>query len=582
MDVQDHLKENEMSDAITTTPHGGELKHLIVSEERAAVLKEIASKLPDITLEDSHMCDLELMATGAFSPLEGFMVRADYEAVIDRMRLQDGTLWPIPVCLDISETRARTLEAGQSVALRDPEGFLLAILHIEDIWSIDKSKEIERIYQNAEKSHPGVAHLTKQTKDYYVGGKVEVISLPLHYDFRQLRLSPREVRREFNKLGWRRVVGFQTSRVIHRPQFELTLQAMRKARANILLLPNVGVTRTEDFDYYTRVRCYREVMRQYPPETHLLSLLPHFMRYAGPREAILNAIVARNYGCTHFVVGPNHASHLEPGKAANVEQGRVIGDLMDAVGEDIGVSVLHFDEMVYLPFEDEYRLSNTIEKGTKTISLNGNDIRNRIRSGRNVPGWASFPEVLDELRKAYPPPSRQGFTLFFTGLSGAGKSTIAKVVFSKMLEMGQRPVTLLDGDIVRQNLSSELNFSKEHRDINVRRIGFVATEITKNRGIAICAPIAPYAHTRSEIRRAIEAHGGFVEIHVATPLQECEKRDRKGMYAKARAGLIKGYTGIDDPYEVPQTPELSIDTSGITPDEAAQEILLFLGQKGYI
>jgi sulfate adenylyltransferase len=571
-----------MSDAMTMTPHGGELKHLIVSEERAAVLKEIASKLPDITLEDSHMCDLELIATGAFSPLEGFMVRADYEAVVDRMRLQDGTLWPIPVCLDMSETRARNLEAGQSVALRDPEGFLLAILHIEDIWAIDKAKEMQQIYQTAEKTHPGVAHLTKQTKDFYVGGKVEVISLPLHYDFRQLRLSPREVRREFNKLGWRRVVGFQTSRVIHRPQFELTLQAMRKARANILLLPNVGVSRTEDFDYYTRVRCYREVMRQYPPETNLLSLLPHFMRYAGPREAILNAIVARNYGCTHFVVGPNHASHLEPGKTTDDGERQVADHLIDEVGEDIGVSVLHFDEMVYLPFEDEFRLKDTIEKGTKTISLNGNDIRHRIRSGRNVPGWASFPEVLDELRNAYPPPSRQGFTLFFTGLSGAGKSTIAKVVFSKMLEMGQRPVTLLDGDIVRQNLSSELNFSKEHRDINVRRIGFVATEITKNRGIAICAPIAPYEHTRSELRRAIEAHGGFVEIHVATPLQECEKRDRKGMYAKARAGLIKGYTGIDDPYEVPKTPELSIDTSGITPDEAAQEILLFLGQKGYI
>ncbi len=571
-----------MKDAVTIAPHGGKLKNLIVPAGRAAVLKEIASKLPDITLEDSHMCDLELIATGAFSPLEGFMVRADYEAVIDRMRLQDGTLWPIPVCLDVGETKARNLEAGQSAALRDPEGFLLAIMHIEDIWAVDKAKEMRQIYQTTNKAHPGVAHLTQQTKDFYIGGKVEVISLPLHYDFRQLRLSPREVRREFNKLGWRRVVGFQTSRVIHRPQFELTIQAMREAKANILLLPVVGVTRTEDFDYYTRVRCYREVLRQYPPETHLLSLLPHFMRYAGSREAILNAIVAKNYGCTHFVVGHNHANHVEPENKKGSADRQVYIDLIDEVSKDLGVSVLHFDEMVYLPFEDEHRLKDEVEKGTKTISMSGNDIRSRIRSGRKVPGWASFPEVLDELRKAYPPPSKQGFTLFFTGLSGAGKSTIAKVVFSKMLEIGKRPVTLLDGDIVRQNLSSELSFSKEHRDINVRRIGFVATEITKNRGIAICAPIAPYEHTRSEIRRAIEAHGGFVEIHVATPLQECEKRDRKGMYAKARAGLIKGYTGIDDPYEVPKAPELSIDTTGITPDEAAQEILLFLGQKGYI
>lgn len=571
-----------MKDAQTVAAHGGVLKNLIVSSERAGILKEISAKLPEITLEESHMCDLELIATGAFSPLEGFMTRSDYESVVDRMRLQDDTLWPIPVCLDISETQARQLEAGQSAALRDPEGFLLAILHIEDIWPIDKPKEMRMIYGTSDARHPGVAHLADATKDFYVGGKIEVISLPLHYDFRKLRLSPEEVRREFNKLGWRRVVGFQTSRVIHRPQFELTLKAMRKAKANILLLPIVGVTRTEDFDYYTRVRCYREVLRQYPPETHLLSLLPHFMRYAGPREAILNAIMAKNYGCTHFVIGHNHATHVDANEGDAGCDARAFIDVIDQVGADLGVTVLHFDEMVYLPFEDEHRLKGDVPKDAKTISMNGNDIRRRIRSGRKVPGWASFPEVLDELRKAYPPPSKQGFTLFMTGLSGAGKSTIAKIVFSKMLEIGKRPVTLLDGDIVRQNLSSELSFSKEHRDINVRRIGFVATEITKNRGIAICAPIAPYANTRNEIRRSIEAHGGFVEIHVATPLQECEKRDRKGMYAKARAGLIKGYTGIDDPYEVPKAPELSIDTTGITPDEAAQEILLFLGQKGYI
>jgi sulfate adenylyltransferase len=575
-------KETGMKDDLTIEPHGGELKNLMVTADRAAVLKEVAMKLPDITLEDNHMCDLELVATGAFSPLEGFMVRADYESVIDRMRLQDGTLWPIPICLDVSETKARSLEAGQSVALRDLEGFLLAVLHIEDIWPIDKTKEIASIYPNAQDNHPGVAHLTADTKDFYVGGKVEVISLPLHYDFKQLRFAPKEIRREFRKLGWRRVVGFQTSRVIHRPQFELTLEAMRRAKANILLLPIVGVARTEDFDYYTRVRCYREVLRQYPPETNLLSLLPHFMRYAGPREAVLNAIMAKNYGCTHFVVGHMHAMHTGRQKKRDSRSKQAEIKLINDVSADLGVAILHFDEMVYLPFEDEHQLKDKVPKKSKTISMNGNDIRNRILSGRKVPGWASFPEVLDELRKAYPPPSAQGFTIFLTGLSGAGKSTIARVVFSKMLEIGKRPVTLLDGDIVRQNLSSELSFSKEHRDINVRRIGFVASEITKNRGIAICAPIAPYENTRSEIRKAIEAHGGFIEIHVATPLQECEKRDRKGMYAKARAGLIKGYTGIDDPYEVPKAPELSIDTTNITPDEAAQEILLFLGQKGYI
>lgn len=562
--------------------HGGELKNLIVDAQRAAVLKELSLSLPDITLSDHHLCDLELMATGAFSPLEGFMVRAEYDSVIDRMRLQDDTLWPIPVCLDVSKNKAGTLEAGQSVALRDPEGFLLAIMHIEDIWQADKQREAQGVYSTSDVSHPGVRHLLNDVNDHYVGGRVEVISLPLHFDFKQLRRTPLEIRRECQKLGWQRIVGYQTSSVIHRPQYEITLEAMRRAKANLLLLPTVGVLRTEEFDYYTRVRCYQQVMRNYPPDTHILSLLPHFLRLAGPREALLNAFVAKNYGCTHFVVCHDHADpYVEKGGACFYDQA-ASQDLFDQCRDDLGIELSRFDEMVYLPFEDVHQFKSAVQEGAQTIKMNGIDIRERIRTGRKVPGWASFPEVLDELRKGYPPPSRQGFTIFCTGLSGAGKSTIAKVLFSKMLEIGDRPVTLLDGDIVRHNLSSELTFSKEHRDINVRRIGFVASEITKNRGIAICAPIAPYERTRSEIRQAIETHGGFIEVHVATPLEECEKRDRKGMYAKARAGLIKGYTGIDDPYEAPKSPELRIDTTQITPDEAAQEILLFLGQRGYI
>jgi len=565
-------------------PHGGVLRDLLVDRKRAEILKEISMKLEDITLGDHHLCDLELMATGAFSPLEGFMVRADYESVLDRMRLQDGTLWPVPVCLDVGETKARRLEAGQSVALRDPEGFLLAVMHVEDIWPIGKEKEVQSVYGEKDETHPGIQHIYKSTKDFYVGGRVEVISLPLHYDFRSLRRTPIEMRAEYEKLGWQRIVCYQTSSVIHRCQFEVTLEAMRRARGNLLLLPTVGVARREDFDYYTRVRCYKEVVRHYPPETVALSLLPQFMRFSGDRETLLNAVVAKNYGCTHYIHYPEFESSLPlwP-KEDEITTGEENDNdaVLESSGE-LGIEIIRFDEMVYLPFEDVHRFIGEVDGGTKTIAMNGGEIRRRIRSGRIVPGWASFPEVLDELRKAYPSPERQGFTIFLTGLSGAGKSTIAKVVFSKMLELGDRPVTLLDGDIVRQNLSSELSFSKEHRDINVRRIGFVASEITKNRGIAICAPIAPYAHTRSEIRAAIEAHGGFIEVHVATPIEECEKRDRKGMYAKARAGLIKGYTGIDDPYEVPAAPELRIDTTALTPDEAAHEILLFLGQKGYI
>jgi sulfate adenylyltransferase len=571
-----------MNAAAAPQPHGGELKNLVVDVQRAATLKELSFNLPDITLSDHHLCDLELMATGAFSPLEGFMVQADYESVIDRMRLQDDTLWPIPITLDISKNKANSLEAGQSAALRDPEGFLLAVMHIEDIWRPDKEQEAQGVYNTCDTVHPGVRHLFNEVKDYYVGGRVEVICLPLHYDFKQLRQTPSEVRRECKKFGWQRVVGYQTSSVIHRQQFEITLEAMRRAKANLLLLPIVGISRTQEFDYYTRVRCYKKIMRYYPPDTHILSLLPHFLRMAGPREAILNAIVAKNYGCTHFMVCHDHADPCIGHDNACYYDRATTEVIVEKCTDDVGIPLFRFEEMVYLSFEDEHRFINNVPKGAKTIKINGNDIRARIRTGRKVPGWASFPEVLDELRKDYPPPSKQGFTVFCTGLSGAGKSTVAKVLFSKMLEIGKRPVTLLDGDIVRHNLSSELTFSKEHRDINVRRIGFVASEITKNRGIAICAPIAPYERTRAEIRRAIEVHGGFIEVHVATPLEECEKRDRKGMYAKARAGLIKGYTGIDDPYEEPKAPELYIDTTDISPDEAAQEILLFLGQRGFI
>ena len=571
-----------MNAATAPHPHGGDLKNLVVDAQRAATLKDLSFNLPDITLSDHHLCDLELMATGAFSPLEGFMVQADYESVIDRMRLQDDTLWPIPITLDISKNKANSLEAGQSAALRDPEGFLLAVMHIEDIWRPDKEREAQGVYNSSDTIHPGVRHLFNEVKEYYVGGRIEVISLPLHYDFKQLRQTPSEVRSECQKFGWQRVVGYQTSSVIHRQQYEITLEAMRRAKANLLLLPIVGISRTEEFDYYTRVRCYKKIMRQYPPDTHILSLLPHFLRLAGPREAILNAIIAKNYGCTHCMVCHDHADPYIGDDNTCYYDGAAVEEVVDKCKDDLGIPLFRFEEMVYLSFEDEHRFINTVPKGTKTIKINGKDIRDRIRTGRKVPGWASFPEVLDELRKDYPPPSKQGFTVFCTGLSGAGKSTVAKVLFSKMLEIGERPVTLLDGDIVRHNLSSELTFSKEHRDINVRRIGFVASEITKNRGIAICAPIAPYERTRSEIRQAIEVHGGFIEVHVATPLEECEKRDRKGMYAKARAGLIKGYTGIDDPYEEPKAPELYIDTTDITPDEAAQEILLFLGQKGFI
>jgi sulfate adenylyltransferase len=560
----------------------GTIVNLLVDEDQHQVLKKLTSTLPDVILNDRQICDLELLVTGVFSPLTGFMTRVDYESVLDRMRLSTGALWPVPVCLDVHEPLGRALEVGQSVVLRDPEGFLLGVMTLEDIWPVDREKEAMAVYGTRDRTHPGVDYLFSHCGGYYIGGPVQALNLPIHPDFPQIRLTPAEIRERFQKLGWHRIVGFQTRQPIHRPQFEMTIQAMQKARANLLLLPAAGIPGPDDFDHYTRMRCYQKVGAHYPPNSHLLNLLPLAMRMAGPRDALLHMIIGKNFGCTHFVIGHNHAS---PGNDSNgdpfypADQAEA---LASEAAEELGIEPVFFEEMVYLPFDDEFRLASEVNGTQETISFTGRDIRDRIRQGKKIPDWATFPEVIQELNRSYPSPASQGFTIFLTGLSGAGKSTIARVLYARFLEMGTRPVTLLDGDIVRRNLSSELNFSKEHRDINVRRIGFVASEITKNRGIAICAPIAPYQRTRDEIRNAIEQYGGFFEIHVSTPIAECEKRDRKGMYAKARAGLLKGFTGVDDPYETPKHPELRIDTTRITPEEAAREVLLLLSRKKFL
>ncbi|WDP90557.1 MAG: bifunctional sulfate adenylyltransferase/adenylylsulfate kinase [Desulfobacter sp.] len=557
-------------------------RELLIDRDKYPLFKSLISKMPDVVLNDRQICDFELLSTGAFSPLRGFMRQIDYESVLDRMRLETGELWPMPVCLDVTESFAQTLETGQSVALRDKEGFPLGIMGVEDIWQMDVEKEARAVYGTTDRSHPGVDYLFSRSGKYYIGGKVQAMNLPIHSDFRQMRRTPAEVRAATQKMGWKRTVGFYTRQPIHRPQFEMTLQAMAQAKANLLLLPIAGIPKPGDFDHFTRMRCYQKVAANYPPDSYMVNLLPMSMRMAGPREALLHLIVGKNYGCTHFVIGDSHAS---PGNGRDnapfYPKDQATRYAGEASGE-LGIQVISFDEMVYLPFEDEFRFTRDVPEKTDTISFSGDDIQKRIRKGKNVPAWASFPEVIRELQNSYPPPGKQGFTVFCTGLSGAGKSTIAKILYAKFLEIGTRPVTLLDGDIVRRNLSSELNFSKEHRDINVRRIGYVAAEITKNRGIAICAPIAPYEKTRAGIRAAIEAHGGFFEVHVSTPISECEKRDRKGMYAKARAGLIKDFTGVGDPYEAPGSPELRIDTTNLTPDEAAQEVMVYLSQKGYI
>ncbi len=564
-------------------PHGGVLKQLVAEDEdQVAALKGEAVRLPSWDLSPRQVFDIELLLNGAFSPLDGYLDRSNYESVRDKMQLRGGALWPMPIVLDVTEEFARSLQRRTRIALRHPEGMVLALMTVADVWTPDRGQEAEAVFGSRDETHPGVFQLYHQFNPVYVGGALQGIELPPHHTFKHLRHTPAELRQLFRKLGWKRVVAFQTRNPMHRAHVELTRRAAAEAEANLLLHPVVGRTRPGDVDYFVRVRCYQAVLKHYPEQTTMLSLLPLAMRMAGPREAVWHAIIRQNYGCTHFIVGRNHAAPGQNARGEDFYSPYAAQELLKTYQRDLGIQVMPFEEMAYVEDLAQYLPQSDIPEQAKVLSLSGTELRRRLREGLEVPAWFSFPEVVTELRRSYPPRSRQGFTVFFTGLSGAGKSTIAQILMAKLMEMGDRPVTLLDGDIVRKHLSSELGFSKEHRDINIKRIGFVASEITKNRGIAICAPIAPYAATRREVRELINEYGAFVEVYVSTPLEVCEARDRKGLYAKARAGLIKNFTGVDDVYEPPQNPDVVVDTSTLSPEEAAHQVLLHLERQGYI
>lgn len=563
-------------------PHGGTLVNLLVDSHKAEELKRASKDWASWDLTPRQICDLELLLNGGFSPLRGFMCRPDYDAVCSSMRLADGNLWPIPIVLDVDEAFAQSIAVNDTIALRDPEGVMLAALHVEEVWQPDRMAEADAVYHTTNEEHPGVWHVLKQTNPWYVGGRVEGIQSPEHYDFRPLRLTPAEVRHEFARLGWRKIIAFQTRNPMHRAHYELTVRAVKDYEANLLVHPVVGMTKPGDIDHYTRVRCYKALLPHYPQHTVKLSLLPISMRLAGPREALWHAIIRKNYGCTHLIVGRDHAGPGADSSGTPFYGPYEAQELLKDHEDQLGIKMVPFSMMFYVPQKDAYFPADEIDEEVRTLSISGTELRTRLAEGREIPHWFTFSEVAAELQRTHPPRSKQGFTVFFTGLSGAGKSTIAKVLLIKLLETGGRPITLLDGDIVRKNLSSELGFSKEHRDLNIHRIGFVANEITKNGGIAICAPIAPYHSVRKDVRTLIEQHGGFVLVHVATPLEVCEQRDRKGLYAKARAGLIKEFTGISDPYEEPQDAEVVIDTTDVAPEEAAQSVLLHLEHEGYI
>ena len=537
---------------------------------------------PCLILTDRQLCDLELILNGSFNPIQGFMGQNDYNEVLENMRLENGSIWTIPINLDVSEEFAEKIKLHEDIILKDKEGFSLAHLKVSDIWEPDFKKESEIVFRTTSHAHPGVNYLFSHTKRFYIGGKLKLISDPRHYDYKEYRHTPRQLKKIFEKLNWDKIIAFQTRNPLHRAHVEMINRAIKNKDANLLLHPVVGMTKPGDVNHYTRLRCYQSVLKHFDKGKALLSLLPLAMRMAGPREAVWHALIRKNYGCTDLIVGRDHAGPGVDEKGKPFYAPYDAQDLLIKYQNEIGIEMIKFKFMIFLPKEKIYKPIDEVKDGQDYKTISGTELREMLDKGEEIPGWFTYPEVAKELKSSNPPLKKRGFTIFFTGLSGSGKSTLANGLMIKLLEDGNRPVTLLDGDIVRTHLSSELGFSKEHRSINVQRIGYVASEVTKNNGIAICAPIAPYEKDRLINRNLISTYGGYIEIFVNTSLKKCEERDSKGLYKLARKGIIKEFTGISDPYEIPKNAEIVIDSGEKTPEDLVEELYVRIQELGYI
>jgi sulfate adenylyltransferase len=561
------------------SPYGGRLTDLTVTPDKAAELRERAHRLSSIQLSNRSVCDLELLATGAFSPLDRFMDQLDFERVVFEMRLNNGQLWPIPISLPIPDDARVSLD--EEIALKDSRGEVLALMKLDQIYEWNRDEMAQRVLGTRNLRHPLVAEMYRWGRRN-ISGELTVIQLPRHYDFRALRLTPAQTRQQLELLGHYNVVAFQTRNPLHRAHEEITKRAVRLTDGTLLLHPVVGLTRPGDVDYFTRVRTYKALAeRYYQPDRILLSLLPLAMRMAGPREALWHALIRRNYGANHMIIGRDHASPGLDSEGKPFYPPYAAQELVESASDEIGVKVVPFRELVYLPDEDRYEETSRISPRTNTANISGTAVREEyLETGNLLPEWFTRPEVAEILHETYPARHRQGFCVWFTGLSGAGKSTTAEVL-TVLLQQHGRQVTLLDGDVVRTHLSRGLGFSKEDRDLNIRRIGFVASEIVRHGGAVLCAAVSPYRATRNDVRNMVGTDR-FVEVFVDTPIEECERRDAKGMYAKARRGEIKNFTGIDDPYEPPQHAEIQLDTLGYSPEENANLILTYLMTERFV
>ena len=561
------------------TPYGGHLIDLSVPEPHIDELRQYATHLPSIQLSRRAVCDLEMLAVGAFSPLDRFMGQADYQRVLNDMRLNNGTLFPMPVTLPIEADEG--VHIGQDIALRDISNEILAIMTVEEMYAWDRDEMAQKVFGTLDTRHPLVAEMNRWGS-YNISGPLKVIQLPRHYDFQNLRQTPAETRALLEATGHKNVVAFQTRNPLHRVHEELTKRAIEEIDGVLLLHPVVGMTRPGDVDSYTRVRTYKALAsRYYDPDRIVFSLLPLAMRMGGPREAVWHAIIRRNYGANHLIVGRDHAGPGNDSTGKPFYGPYDAQELVEKYTEEIGVKAVPFQMLVYLPDEDRYEEIDKIADQTRTANISGTQVREEyLLNGRPLPEWFTRPEVAEILAEMNPPRYRQGVCVWLTGLACAGKSTTAQILTILLQERG-RNVTLLDGDAVRTHFSGELGFSKEDRDANVRRIGFVASEIVQHGGVVICAAVSPYRSTRNEVRTMVGAEH-YVEGFVDAPLEICEIRDTKGLYAKARRGEIKGFTGIDDPYETPRHPELHLDSVAHPAEENAHKILSYLLEKGFV
>jgi sulfate adenylyltransferase len=568
-----------ISENFIISAYKGSLINLLIPSGLTNEALHKADALPSLQLSARSLCDLELLANGGFSPLTTFMNSRDYHGVIEDMRLHNGTLFPIPITLPIS--RQTDIHLDQKICLRDLNNRPIATMNVIEIFPWNLKEEATRVYKTTDSRHPLVAEM-ESWGTYYISGPLEVIQLPIHYDYADLRLTPNETRARFHQIGKPNIVAFQTRNPIHRAHEELTKRAAQQIRGTLLIHPVVGVTKPGDVEYMARVQIYKELYtKYYDTSKTVLSLLPLAMRMAGPKEALLHGIIRRNYGANYFIVGRDHAGPGVDSKGKPFYKPYEAQRVYKNHESEIGVSMISFSEMVYLPESKKYEEIDSIPDTVKHLSLSGTQVRNEyLAHGKPLPSWFTRPEVNNILRRIYPPKKSRGFCLWFTGLPSSGKTTVAEIVSILIKERG-REFTFLDGDVIRTHISKGLGYSKEDRDTNILRVGFIASEIVKHNGIVLCALVSPYESVRNQVRNMMK-QDSFILVYVDTPVSVCIKRDNKGLYRRALAGSLHGFTGVDDPYERPQRPEITIKTTRTSPKDNARIILRYLTDHEYL